>query len=485
MGRGVEKSLLRVVIFSSEAVPFSKTGGLGDVAGALPKALQETGAVDVGLITPFYHGQTNGSLIREMLFDNLDVEWLGGMRRSRVFYSEASGAPTYLIDAPEYFARGEVYGARDDHERFAFFSRAALTLLGRLGVPPDVVHLNDWPCGFASVWLRAGRAWGGFLSRTRTLFSIHNLAYQGAFDPNDLWRLGFRAGDEADAFRQNNVASALKAGLMTSDAISTVSRRYSYEIQSHENGYGLDWLLRMRRDRLIGITNGVDDKVWNPETDEHIAAHFSAADMSGKRECKLDLLRRYGLPEETDRPIIASISRLVAQKGFDLIKQAGRAILDTGAFFVALGSGASEYEDFFQQMRDYAPHRVGIYKGYNEQLSHQIEAGADIFLMPSLYEPCGLNQMYSMRYGTVPVVRATGGLDDTVENFDPTRGTGNGFKFEQYSAHAMLDKIRETLHWYGQPDVWRTIQLNGMRADNSWVAAANKYVEVYRAVAGM
>ncbi|MGB8509721.1 MAG: glycogen/starch synthase [Pyrinomonadaceae bacterium] len=472
------------MIFSSEAVPFSKTGGLGDVAGALPKALQATGEVDVGLITPLYP-QTDHALIKELLFDNLYVEWLGGMRRARVWLSEAGGTPTFLIDAPEYFARDAVYGARDDHERFAFFSRAALTLLGRLGTPPDVLHLNDWPCGFASVWLRAGRDYGGFLARTRSLFSIHNLAYQGAFDPQDLWRLGFRQGDESNAFMQDGAASALKAGLLTCDAISTVSRRYAEEIQSHENGYGLDWLLRMRRERLVGITNGVDYEVWNPATDKHLAAHYDSADLAGKRECKLDLLRRFGLPEEPDRPIVASISRLVAQKGFDLIQQAGRAMIESGAFFVALGSGAREYEDFLQAMHDAAPHRVGIYKGYNEPLSHRIEAGADIFLMPSLYEPCGLNQMYSMRYGTVPLVRATGGLDDTVENFDHARGTGNGFKFGPYTAGAMMDKLREALHWYGQPDVWRRIQLNGMGADNSWAAAARRYTEVYRAVAQM
>ncbi|HVF57959.1 MAG TPA: glycogen synthase [Pyrinomonadaceae bacterium] len=472
------------MILSSEAVPFAKTGGLGDVAGALPKALIETGEADAALILPLYE-QTKQSLLRERLFDNLEVEWLGRMRRTPVWYSEAAGAPAYLIDAPEYFMRGEIYGYRDDHERFAFFSRAALALLGRLGTPPDVVHCNDWQCGFASTWLRASRPWGGFLAGTRTLLSIHNLAYQGVFDPVDLWRLGFREGEETNVFLQNGAASALKAGLMTCDAISTVSRRYSFEIQTAENGYGLDWLLRMRADRLVGITNGVDYEVWNPSSDKHLAAHFSAEDLSGKRECKLDLLRRFGLPEEPERPVVASISRLVAQKGFDLIKQAGRAIIETGAFFVALGSGAREYEDFLQAMHDAAPHRVGVYKGFNEPLSHQIEAGADIFLMPSLYEPCGLNQMYSMRYGTVPVVRATGGLDDTVENFDPERGTGNGFKFGRYSAQSMLGSLHEALRYYREPEAWRTIQLNGMRVDNSWQAAARKYVEVYRAVAGM
>jgi len=464
-------------------VPFAKTGGLGDVAGALPKALVGEG-LDVSLIHPLYD-TTDRRLLREQVFDNLEVEWLGQRRRVSVFMSDAADAPAFLIDAPEYFSRGRVYGHSDDHYRFAFFSRAALALLGRLGPAPDVLHGNDWPCGFAVAWLRAGRAWGGFLSNTRTLLSIHNLAYQGLFDPADLWRIGYRPGDETNVFMSNGVASSLKAGLMTCDAISTVSRRYSFEIQTPEQGYGLDWLLRQRRERLVGITNGVDYDVWNPETDRHTAAHFSADDLTGKRACKLDLLRRFGLPEEEGRPVIATISRLIAQKGYDLIKQVARQILEAGAFFIALGSGESEYENFLQALHEYAPHRVAVYKGFHEPLAHQIEAGADIFLMPSLYEPCGLNQMYSMRYGTVPLVRATGGLDDTVEQFDPATGEGTGFKFGPYTAQALIDKTREALHWYARPAVWRRIQLNGMRVDNSWQAAARKYVRVYHALSSL
>jgi starch synthase len=471
---------LRVALLSSEAVPFAKTGGLGDVAGALPKALAEEGA-SVALIHPLYD-TTDRRLLREQVFDNLEVDWLGERRRVSVWLSDAAGAPAFLIDAPEYFSRGRVYGFSDDHYRFAFFSRAALALLGRIGQAPDVVHGNDWPCGFAVAWLWASRLWGGFLARTRTLMSVHNLAYQGLFDPVDLWRLGFRGGEETNVFLSNGAASSLKAGLMTSDAVSTVSRRYSYEIQGPEQGHGLDWLLRQRRDRLVGITNGVDYDVWNPETDRHIAAHFSASDLRGKRACKLDLLRRFGLPEEPERPVIASISRMVAQKGFDLIRQVAGQLLDAGAFFVSLGSGEREYEDFFQALHDFAPHRVAVYRGFNEPLAHQIEAGADIFLMPSLYEPCGLNQMYSMRYGTVPVVRATGGLDDTVEQFNPATGEGTGFKFEHYSAQALIEKVREALYWYTQAPAWLKIQRNGMRVDNSWQAAARKYVRVYHAL---
>lgn len=451
------------------------------MAGALPKALRSVG-VDSLLVLPLFE-QTDRKLLRGQIIDNLEVEWPAGARRARVWLSEEAGAPTFLIDAPEYYTRPSVYGYADDHERFAFFCRAALALLKRIGAPPDIVHLNDWPGGFAAVEIRARRSFDSFYAHTRTLFSIHNLAYQGSFAPGDLDRLGFNTPERREAFMMEGVASALKAGLMASDMLSTVSRRYAREIQTPEYGHGLEWILRARRDRLVGITNGVDYETWNPQTDSHLAAHFSADNLSGKRVCKLDLLRRYGLPEEVDRPLIASISRLTAQKGFDLIQEAAGRILATGAFLVSLGSGAREYEDFFQALREHAPRQVGTYRGFNEPLSHQIEAGADIFLMPSLFEPCGLNQMYSLRYGTVPVVRATGGLDDTIEDFDRVHGTGNGFKFGRYAASAMLEKISEALYCYAEPEVWRRIQLNGMRVDNSWQAAAQKYLELYRATA--
>ena len=470
---------MRVAILSSEAVPFAKTGGLADVSGALPNALHAEG-IDSLLILPRYD-QIDPSLLGEAFIDDLEVEWRGKQPRISVWQSKALNAPAYLIDAPFYFARGKIYGEPDDFERFAFFCRAAIALLRRLGEAPDVVHCNDWPCGFAAVELRARRRHDPFFQKTRSVFSIHNLAYQGAFDPKDLWWLGF--SESASDFMLSGAASPLKAGIIAADALSTVSPRYAHEIQTSEQGYGLDWLIRARSNRLAGIANGVDYEVWNPETDPHVVKQFSAADLTGKRECKLDLLRRFGLPAEPDRPIIAIISRLVAQKGYDLIRQAAGGILDTGAFFIALGAGAREYEDFLQSWHDAAPHRVGIYKGYaGEPLAHQIEAGADMFLMPSLYEPCGLNQMYSLRYGTVPVVRATGGLDDTVQSFDSATGQGNGFKFGPYSVPAMLDKIREAIYFYSEPDTWAKIQRNGMAVDNSWSAAALKYIQLYREV---
>lgn len=469
---------MRIAILSPEAVPFAKVGGLADVSGALTKSLHAEG-VDSLLILPLYDSIDRSRL---QVFDEaLGMFWRGQTPHIRVWQSDELTAPTYFIDAPHYFNRGKIYGDHDDFERFAFFCRAAVALTRKLDKPVDVLHCNDWQTGFAAVEMQRLRKADEFFAQTKILFSIHNLAYQGVFDPKDLWWLGF--GDERDLFLSNNAASALKAGAMAADALSTVSPRYAREIQTSEQGYGLDWLMRARRDRLAGITNGVDYEVWNPETDPNIAANFTADDLSGKHKCKIDLLRRFGLPDEPERPIIAIISRLVAQKGYDLIRQAAHRIVDTGAFFIALGAGAEEYENFLQGLHDAAPHRVGVYKGFaGEPLAHQIEAGADLFLMPSLYEPCGLNQMYSMRYGTVPVVRATGGLDDTVQNFDPATGAGTGFKFGGYTAAAMLEKIHEGLYFYKQPEAWKKIQQNGMTTDNSWSYAAQKYIKLYEEI---
>lgn len=470
---------MRVAILTSEAVPFAKTGGLADVSGALPKALTELD-VDARLILPLYD-QIDRRLLTDELIENVPVEWRGRVHTVRFCRSDSAGAPAYLVEAPEFFARPNVYGYQDDHVRFAFFSRAALALLKHLDWQPDVVHGNDWPCGFAVAELRARRRYDSFFQNTKTLFSLHNVGYQGLFEAGDLWWLGFGDSPDRDDFMLDRAASALKAGIIAADALSTVSPRYAREIQTREQGYGLEWLLRARSNRLVGIANGVDYELWNPETDPHIAANFSVDDLSGKRECKIDLLRRFGLPEEPERPVIAIISRLVGQKGYDLIRMISDWIVRTGSFFVALGAGAREYEDFLQRWHDSAPQQVGIYKGYaGEPLAHQIEAGADMFLMPSLYEPCGLNQMYSMRYGTVPIVRATGGLDDTVEQFDPHSGTGTGFKFGPYEAGALLEKIREALYFYARPDDWQKIQRNGMLVDNSWTAAAKKYLELYQ-----
>ncbi len=468
---------MRVAVLSAEAVPYSKTGGLGDVAGALPKALRQNG-VDAVLITPLYR-QTKENLLDHLAIDDFRVEWRGRDLHAQIYYSEASGSPTFLIHQPEMFFRDSIYGYREDYERFAFFNHAAIQLLRRLEKPVDIVHLNDWHCGFAAVEIAKLRRWDSFWFGTRTVFSIHNLAYQGVFGMEDLWKIGFGDDFSRNAFSFDGAASAMKAGLADSDMLSTVSKRYGYEIQQTENGYGLDWLLRQRSDRLYGIVNGVDYDVWNPETDAELPAHFNAANLDGKRTCKRALLQRFFLPENLDRPIFASVTRLTSQKGFELIQQTIGEILATGAYFIALGSGEKSSEDFLQKLRNHAPQQVGVYIGYNENLAHIIEAGADMFLMPSRFEPCGLNQMYSLRYGTVPIVRAVGGLDDTVENFDKVSGTGNGFKFDEFRGDKFLEKIYESLFAYYDADAWRTLQLNGMKIDNSWENAARKYIQLY------
>ena len=468
---------MRVAVISAEAVPYSKTGGLGDVAGALPKALKAVG-VDSLLITPCYL-QTKGEYLWSTAIHDLNVDWQGGMYPAKAFYSEANGSPTFLIDAPSYFHRDSIYGYTEDYERFAFFNHAALLLLKRIGAAPDIVHLNDWHCGFAAVEIAAARRWDSYWRNTRTVFSIHNMAYQGGFGLGELWKLGFGSDLARSAFSFNGYGSAMKAGLETSDTLSTVSRRYAQEIQTPENGYGLEWLTRQRAGRLIGITNGVDYEVWNPKTDPEIPAHFNIDDLAGKRECKRALLDAFSLPLDLERPILANITRLTAQKGIDLMMQIAGDVLETGAYIISLGSGEKRYEDFWQSLRDYAPRQVGIYRGYNESLAHKIEAGADMFMMPSKFEPCGLNQMYSLRYGTIPIVRAVGGLDDTVQNFDAVNGAGNGFKFGPYQADRFLERIYEALFAYADSQTWRTIQRNGMSVDNSWENAARKYVELY------
>lgn len=470
---------MRVAILSAEAVPFSKTGGLGDVAGALPKALKNQGADSV-LITPFYQQQTKLEMLESRPIGDLIVDWRGGHYRCGAFFSEKPGAPAFLIDAPEFFQRDSIYGFREDYLRFAFFSKAALALLKRIGNPPDIIHLNDWHTGYAAVEIADKRRWDSFFARTRTVFSIHNLAYQGVFAAEELWELGYREDWQTNAFLLNGAANSMKAGLTCSDWLSTVSRGYARETQTPEQGNGLDWLLRERSSRYVGITNGVDYEVWNPATDKHIAAHYDANNLFGKRICKQDLLRTFGLPQNLEKPLFGWVSRLTPQKGVDLLKSVAFEIVMSGANLVALGSGATEYENFLQALRDFAPHQVGIFKGYNDPLAHKIEAGADMFLMPSNFEPCGLNQMYSLRYGTVPVVRATGGLDDTVQEFDRLSGTGNGFKFKNYNPHDFLDKIYEAIFSYTEPDVWRKIQQNGMRVDNSWERAAQNYLQLYR-----
>jgi starch synthase len=482
---------MRVIFASSEVVPYSKTGGLADVAGALPRALARIGC-DISVVTPRYTGlgKRHGDVVDngrgEVFINDLSVPFApsaGGTKYAVVWRDWLDGAPVYLIDNAEYFGHGYIYGSGDfDAERFAFFSRACLELARRIGEPPDIFHCNDWQTGFIPPYLKTVYARDPFFARTATLFTIHNLAYQGHFDPNLLAHFGF----DWDVYRYgmefHGMASAMKAGIYFATALSTVSPKYAEEIQTPEFGNKLDGLLRSRRHDLVGILNGVDYQEWSPETDQEIASNYSIDDLSGKVECKRDLLRHYRLPAAAEKPVVGIISRLTMQKGIDLVAQSIWRLLDTGALFVLLGSGADSYENYFQHTRDTRPNQVGVYFGYNNTLAHQIEAGADIFLMPSAYEPCGLNQMYSLKYGTVPIVRGVGGLDDTIRNFERATGTGNGYKFYDYSPDRLVEKFYEALMAYYDRDLWRTLQQNGMREDFSWDRTAQQYIDMYRRI---
>lgn len=476
---------MNILLAASEVVPYAKTGGLADVAGALPKALSRLGH-NVRVVMPRYKLEKIES-VGELLPGELRVPFNLGERRAPVYVDRSGEVPVYFIDAPEYYSRAKLYGETDDPERFAFFSRAVLELAKALGEHFDVIHLNDWMTGLVAAYMKTVYADDPAFDGTKTLFTIHNIAFPGFFRLDELPTFGLPEwlNRSEGGIEFYGLASGLKAGLVFSDAISTVSHRYAAEIQTSEFGEKFDGLLRARRNNLFGILNGVDYDEWNPETDKHITAPYSADDLSGKLECKRDLLRVFGLPEEMDRPLIGCISRLSDQKGFDLILQIADSMLDRGVTLVFLGSGEEVYERALRALRDARRSEVGVYLGFSNELAHKIEAGADMFLMPSRFEPCGLNQMYSLKYGTVPIVRAAGGLDDTIENFDRATLTGNGFKFYEYDSGSLLDKIDEALLVYAHSDLWRTLMLNGMHADYSWETSARHYVELYQKLVGV
>lgn len=466
----------RILMAASEAVPFAKTGGLADVMGALPVALKARGE-DVGVVIPRYRGVRLDGARR--VFDGLMV-WLGGNSfRVDIHRLDHQGVPFFLADSPALFDRDGLYGDGkndypDNHIRFAVFAHAVLAVARHL-FRPNVFHCHDWQAGLIPVLLKHV-LWGdpSFIG-AKVLFTIHNLGYHGLFLRSGMAEAGLDASlFHPEAMEFYGRASFLKGGLEMSDALSTVSRRYAEEIQTPELGFGLDGVLRRRAGVLTGILNGVDYGTWNPETDPHIAANYSEADLAGKREAKRDLLAAFGLPElALDKPVVGIVSRFVGQKGFDLLAEAAGRLLEEDFYLVALGSGEALYEKFFLDLAAARPDRVGVHIGYNDPLAHKIEAGADMFLMPSRYEPCGLNQFYSLRYGTVPVVRATGGLDDSVDE-------ECGFKFTEYSGGALLEALRQAIRAYADPPRWKKMMITGMGKDFSWNASAAEYSTLYR-----
>jgi starch synthase len=479
---------VRICFLSAEYSPFAKTGGLGDVAAALTRQLARRGH-DVRTFIPL-HGQMDlrGTDLHPVDFlQNLSVRVgphdLGyGVQTARVPGSELW---VYLVDCPALFDRPRIYSdAPDEHVRYLMLTRAALECCQRMGFAPEIVHANDWHTAFAPLLLRTAYAWDTTLfGGTRSVFTIHNIGYQGVFSAGQAGDLAPGVGIET--LDQGDLAAGrvnpMRQGVIYADAVTTVSPTYADEIRTPEGGHGLDGDLRARGLAVSGILNGVDYDEWNPATDPYIPHRFDARDLSGKarnREALLDLLRA---PAPPSVPLVGMVTRLTRQKGIDLLYDTLPELLERDAIrLVALGSGEHHYERFLHGLQERYPGRAVFYSGYSEELAHFIEAAADIFLMPSMYEPCGLNQMYSLKYGTVPIVRRTGGLADSVRHFDPVSGEGTGILFNDFDPGGVRWALATALEWFGWPSVWRRLVLNGMREDFSWEKQVLAYEELYR-----
>ena len=475
---------MRILFLSAEVAPFSKTGGLGDVAAALPAHLQEYGH-DAMTVSPLY-----GTINREeqdlrQIFEGVEVE-------SGPFGMEFSAwlAPdgrNWFIDIPYFYDRGSIYtSGPDEHLRFIFFTRAALELAKRRTWQPDIIHANDWHTALAPLYLRSIYRTDPTFAAAADVFTIHNLTYQGVFDSSITSDLGL--GEERYLLHQDHLAAGyvnfMEHALLYVDAITTVSPTYAQEIQTPEMGEGLDGLLRRRRADLTGILNGIDTRVWNPATDRHLVANYSIADLAGKKENRMALMSQAGL-DDIDVPLVGIVSRLTAQKGIELMIRPLSWLLEADRIrFVGIGTGEPRYEEALSWLASSFPGRAQFAPVYSERLAHLIEAGSDIFVMPSRFEPSGLNQMYSLAYGTAPVVRWTGGLADTVRHYSLGTGEGNGFVFEHFTEEGFSGAMSEALRVYRDGDGWRQMQLNGMGEDNSWTRRAGEYVQLYESLSG-
>jgi starch synthase len=480
---------MHIAFAASECVPFSKTGGLADVVGALPRALAALGH-QVSVYVPRYRQTKLAD--PQTLVPSITIPFDDKYRFCKVVTPGANttaGIRFYFVDYPPYFDRDALYGSPagdypDNAERFALFSRAVLEASKIIGVP-HVFHCHDWQSALVPVMLRTLYAEDPAFREVATVFTIHNMGYQGLFPPDTLpllmlpWDL-FTIS-KMEFFGQVNF---LKGALVHSDYVTTVSKKYSQEIQTTEYGFGLEGVLRNRAATVTGILNGVDYDEWSPQTDKFIAAHYSPQDLSSKRQCKQDLLNAYGITtadaaSNSRVPVIGIVSRFAAQKGFDLIAQIMDRLAREEMIVVVLGTGDKPYEELFQRLNKQFPNKIAVKIAFDNAIAHKIEAGADMFLMPSRYEPAGLNQMYSLKYGTVPIVRATGGLDDTIEPWDARTGKGTGFKFEDYTGEALLATIKQALLAYRDPSSWQTLMRNGMGRDFSWGASAREYGRIY------
>jgi len=493
-------------MIASEAQPFSKTGGLADVVGALPRALGRLGH-DVTVVTPRYRGAPDGPVAGTIAVEVAGYRFLARLLEQAI----GPGARVLLLDCPELYDRAGIYyedglDYPDNPIRYATLSAAAIEFAAQQAEPFDIIHTHDWQGGLAPIYARSLGTLGPAFARPTpagelrrgpaeaasgrvgghpgTVLTIHNLAYQGVFDKAWVPRLGLGWDDfTIEGFEFFDRLSFLKAALNFADAITTVSPTYADEIQRPEYGHGLDGAIRARQSRLTGILNGIDPDEWNPAADPHLPAPYDADRLPAKAASKRALLERFGLPvtdETLARPIVGMVSRMVDQKGLDLIAAVAGPLASLDATFTIVGTGEPRYQDMWRQLSQWRPDRISAFIGFDEQRAHLVEAGADMFLMPSRFEPCGLNQMYSLRYGTVPIVRAVGGLVDTVRPYNPKNGQGTGFLFSDYDPGVMLRTLEAALAAFPNKKIWTRLQKNGMRADFSWDRSAAEYVKIYR-----
>ena len=478
---------MRIAMLSPEIAPFAKTGGLADVVGTLAPALERAGH-EISLIMPAHRSVLRGYFALDLSEPALTVAIGGAQIEATVLRSRlGNNISVFLVREDSYFDRDYLYGTPqadypDNAERFIFFSRAALEVLRRH--PADIVHAHDWQTALAVVFLKAQGERYPELAMTKTIFTVHNLGFQGLFPASDWPLLNL----DPSWFTPNGLEfyariNFLKGALRLSDKITTVSPSYAQEIMTPEQGFGLDGVLRERAQDLVGILNGIDYEEWNPQTDAAIPARYSVKNLAGKQTCKRALQRHFALPERPGIPLIGVVSRLTAQKGFDLVEAVWPKLIDQEVQFILLGTGEARFVEFFTRAAALYPDRVGVHIGFDENLAHRIEAGADMFLMPSLYEPCGLNQMFSLRYGTIPIVRAVGGLKDTVENCAPETSSGTGFVFLPFEPPALYDAVERALQAFSNKLAWKAIKERAMAMDNSWDRSAAAYARVYEQLA--
>jgi len=475
---------MRIAMISPEVTPFAKTGGLADVAGTLAVALEHLGH-EVSLVMPAYRCVLQGDFALEETAIQFSVPLAERNEEGAVLKAGlGKNITVYLVRADRYFDRDSLYGTSagdypDNAERFVFFSRAALEILRHN--PVDIVHCHDWQSALAIVFLKTQANRYPELASSHTVFTAHNLGFQGIFGQSewpllDLDRIYF----SPQYLEFHSHVNFLKGALVFADKITTVSPTYAREILGKEQGFGLEGVLQGRADDVVGILNGVDYGQWDPAVDPWIAERYTESNLTAKRSCKRGLQRALGLPARDKTPLLGMVSRLTSQKGFDLVEKIFDQLMERNLQIAVLGSGQERYEEFFRRAAKRFPKKVGVRVGFDEALAHQIEAGADVFLMPSLYEPCGLNQMFSLKYGTIPVVRAVGGLKDTVEDFDPEQETGTGFVFGPYEPEALMAAVERALQSYGDKKAWTALRRRAMSMDFSWERSADAYSNLYQ-----